>query len=451
MASQACAAVCKGWQVVIESQTFETLTVDSSSIEKFGEIFIGSVRRQACLKNLIFTILLEKTVSSNITRRFSKSAASGQNSKFTYDVLMLFGILCLWDADEIFRINKSGLSLEIAVDYRKNEKYDDSIQIEGVWGFRKLSWCFRNATYLPEIEIITDFRILRRVLGDIDEAARLKIMHLSSWPTSLRKISIFQPTNLETERGNTDSSSEYDSDDVDRDPTINDRIWTLQWDISADMALRCRRLEGLGICNTIEATTFFNFLQPPPTQPMYSRTLSPGVQPMRSWDTLRFLSLTASMISPQKICDPNGLKGLNNLLARVARLAVEMRAMKALELFNASNTDAAIFRLLVTQQRATIHWIGTWSFSMDEDVKRLWECTTIGDGTSPEFAPEGIVAEYNDPTNFIVTHLLTRGIIFHPSTIMDITGTKEFRDPLVELGLKSPYPEYITDSTREKA
>ncbi|KAK8064463.1 F-box-like domain-containing protein [Apiospora phragmitis] len=182
------------------------------------------------------------------------------------------------------------------------------------------------------------------------------------------------------------------------------------------LASRSVGMEELGVCNLIDGRHFFSAFD--------------GVDPLPLWPDLCILTLTARLLPGDQESrdddDDDPELRLQNLLQRVAEFACRMPKLQTLELYDATGDGAALFQYSVVDDTPSARWISTWEVEIGVDVKRAWESVPSPDGLCrTRFLPEKVVGDYKGATDFIATHLLTRGKIIEPETMRDQARLEE--------------------------
>lgn len=224
------------------------------------------------------------------------------------------------------------------------------------------------------------------------------------WPTTLKRISIFEHFGV------------FDQNDL--------------WDtrirfpfLAHGLRRLSTHLQDLSVSFAVDAKDFF--------QPWAS--LKPGVPTPPSlprWEHLRWLTLTSRMIAEVAFPDE-----VNGLLRGAGLAAMAMPALQAMELYNATQWDAGVFRFLVVENTGVVSWTSTWEFRMAAGVKRVWrEVALLRTRQEPLIFDEVRMADYKGgPEGFIHSELATRELVLHPTSSADMMGDRPFPDPVLRL------------------
>lgn len=88
------------------------------------------------------------------------------------------------------------------------------------------------------------------------------------------------------------------------------------------------------------------------------------------WPRLKSLALTSNVLEPRQQS-----VYINDLLEKVARVALKMPQLKSMELWNGSPGFAGVFQYQTSQsdRTAKITWRGTWDLPLEPRVLRAWQ------------------------------------------------------------------------------
>lgn len=190
-----CAAVCREWQMIVEEETFTTLDINSGSIGRFDKYFRDCPRRQNYLKRLRFQVKLPNYHRRLRPRAQTPEGEEADRAAFSGAVIRLFGILAPWDS------SRGGLSLELGAfcpSDGDNMCGKKGLLANGQEKYLDLDVDFFEDAIsdgsefygLPEVEVVTEFSVLRRncrrisyqtLLDIILSLPRLGRIHLEPW------------------------------------------------------------------------------------------------------------------------------------------------------------------------------------------------------------------------------------------------------------------------------
>ncbi|CAJ2513785.1 Uu.00g019040.m01.CDS01 [Anthostomella pinea] len=429
-----CSVVCKGWQMVIEEKTLETLEVTPKCLYEFEKIFSGSLRRQGCLKHLWFRIELP-TYSRLPSDTGETSEEEDTELSVSSDALLrLFTVLSKWDADQVLERNGRGINLELSA-----HSPSDQGNMSGAAGLTSMGEdrflpveVSLVGDELPSVSNVTGLSLLRRnmrrfrhtTISDLVACKLLRLddIHLelwhhpsglwadifdswlaegvNRWAVSLKKINIFQ--HCETFQGPR----------AKKDATLARNI--------EDLGRRSHSLEELGLCNLIDARHFFESFSRPRATPR-----------LPSWKNLRHLTLTSGLIA--KDADSASPR---DLLQSAATAAKRMPALHSLEIYNATTAGAGIFQYVILDPIAVINWASIWPYNLADDVKRAWKQVAQCHRLTPTTLEETLIHGYEGPAVFVHCYVVSRALVLHPSSSEAMIGDRVFEDPLVRMGLK---------------
>ncbi|TLS22413.1 uncharacterized protein PpBr36_10004 [Pyricularia pennisetigena] len=115
-----------------------------------------------------------------------------------------------------------------------------------------------------------------------------------------------------------------------------------------------QKLQELAVSGLIDARDFF--------EPFYARPESGMSEALPSWDELRWLTLTSPALLNPSPCE-GGSEHVNELLQAAGRAAMRMPKLQVMELYSTDARGGAVFRYQATQTRTAISWSSAWSSS----------------------------------------------------------------------------------------
>ncbi|KAI1498933.1 hypothetical protein F5X99DRAFT_411531 [Biscogniauxia marginata] len=458
-----CAAVCKEWQAIVEKATFNELELLSNptDLDLFEQVFGNNIRRQACLRYLWFRVKLP--TYGRFLRYTVETPEQADAARITFSqaILRLLNILHGWDSDKIFKSNPSGLHLELSA-HSPSDIANMSGEENWTWNYVEWGIRFFDLSFdlernplgfygLPRVEVVTGFSVLRRNLRRIDHNSlyailsnlpRLTEIHLEpwhqpwkdeqefddeelagdipTWPTSLKKINVFQ---------HCETFEEFENGDV---------AWGSREkcaELGIHIAWRSCQLEELNVCNWIDAQHFFKPFSHPQA---WSRR--------HNWENLRHLTLTTCLITENA---DNG--SLNGLLRTAAKAAMRMPVVHSIKIYNTTNGDTGIFQYIVSNAEATVRWASTWSFFLQKSVRASWAQVARRYRLALAFQHEELLEDYEDPATFVHSQLVTRALVLHPSSTADLMGDKTYDDPLEKLRFRPRAPDEMQEALAKQA
>lgn len=92
------------------------------------------------------------------------------------------------------------------------------------------------------------------------------------------------------------------------------------------------------------------------------------------WPRLTSLALTSQLLTP----DESPLE-IDSMLQTAAKVALRMPNLKSMEIWNARERLAMLFRYQVTgeEQPAVMTWRGTWELTLPPSVIEAWEAVAL--------------------------------------------------------------------------
>ncbi|KAL5906809.1 hypothetical protein ACKVV1_011213 [Pyricularia oryzae] len=115
-----------------------------------------------------------------------------------------------------------------------------------------------------------------------------------------------------------------------------------------------QKLQELAVSGLIDARDFF--------EPFYARPESGTSDALPSWDELRWLTLTSPALLNPSPCE-GGSDHVNELLQAAGRAAMRMPKLQVMELYSTDGRGGAVFRYQATETRTAISWSSAWSSS----------------------------------------------------------------------------------------
>lgn len=95
------------------------------------------------------------------------------------------------------------------------------------------------------------------------------------------------------------------------------------------------------------------------------------------WPQLTSLTLTSTLLLP-----PNQA-ATNNLLQKIAGIAMRMPKLETIQIWNGGKRLAALFQYQLRSRKAKITWRATWDFSLEASVIKAWEAVAECHDTKP--------------------------------------------------------------------
>lgn len=183
-------------------------------------------------------------------------------------------------------------------------------------------------------------------------------------------------------------------------------------------------LEELSVSFSADARDFF--------EPYLN--IKPGVPRNPPWNNLRWLTLTSRFMTEVAFPDE-----VNNLLRAAGLAAKDMPALQAMELYSATQWDAAVFRYLVVNNTGIVSWTSTWEHKIPLSVKVVWKQASLQHTRQePYFFDEMKLPGYEmGPEGFIHSELATRELVLHPISSADMMKERHIPDPVLRLAGRS--------------
>ncbi|KAJ9133009.1 Oxoglutarate iron-dependent oxygenase [Pleurostoma richardsiae] len=434
-----CAVVCREWQGIFERANFRSLQMIPDELHMLDTVVKGPRRRY--LRHFWLRVQLPKYSRDLVHVPESEEEQEANSLAFGTSVWAVFDILSKWQVEEL-EMDRTwpGIELEISVsspsdkrrmlgeagldDYGGSRFLDSEVdmlldevpELLGTQG-------------LPEVHVVSRFSILRRNFRSISPRATLILLlslprvkqtflepwshfdpedsrvraeelsfQLALWPPTLRKVTIFENV------ANFKMSDEDVMDLKERCPLLG-----------RNLARLSLQLEDLSVSRVADAKHFFApFLKP---------SLRP---PLPQWKSLRCLTLSSTLISPEEDHDKT-----NELLRGAGSAAKCMPVLRIMELYSAESRDGGLFRYVVGETMTLAKWESTWEFKVSDRVKDTWrEVSHKHTRRDLVFYPEALVSNYRSPVKFIHHNLATVGNVLHPISSQDMVRRRGNRSTL---------------------